>query len=458
MAGLGDKGSASSLKERRQQRQALMGADPQSDSSGITLRVSEIAAHPRNRKDLGTQASLNELAASLKRMAEATGNPFLELPTVTTREAHLQRWPNHAGLIGDATHVLVFGHRRIEASRLAGFETVPVKVRDELAGRDIQTMLMENLHRKDYNPLEEAFLYDDLRQRGMSQRTIATEASVSQSHVAKRLKLLALPQVIQDAITLGDIPVIDALTLATLGDADLVLEAWTLVGAGETAREAVGRVMRRQAQPAAESKALQEGVAFVDLDDLRQGASAIRWLEDDAAVHAARETSELAVTADDKGQVRYVAFQAQAEPSVPTPRKTGDGSRKVEANDARAEACVRLLRNEADSAEVLGRAITMLDDTTNITRALPLARSWLRMIGVLTKDDSTTKLMQAAGPAGVLMTQVVVSIAIASDEVHTRRCGDELDARAIAHIERLVQLTEYVPTSVELPQLNLKIT
>lgn len=90
---------------------------------------------------------------------------------------------------------LIFGHRRLEAARLAGLPHVPVIVRPDLAGdRDaLRVRLIENLHRLDLSPLDEARGYHRLIEDfGLSQKEVADAVGRNQGHVSKRLDLLDL--------------------------------------------------------------------------------------------------------------------------------------------------------------------------------------------------------------------------------------------------------------------------
>jgi ParB/RepB/Spo0J family partition protein len=124
--------------------------------------------------------------------------------------------------LGDDGWLIVAGHRRLEAARRAGLDTVPCYVRDDLVDDALRTeaMLVENLVRVDLNPVEEAVGYGRLVDLGLTQRQIAERVGCDQSHVSKRLLLLTLPDAAHPMIVDGRLLVADALQLAKLNKLD----------------------------------------------------------------------------------------------------------------------------------------------------------------------------------------------------------------------------------------------
>jgi ParB family chromosome partitioning protein len=105
---------------------------------------------------------------------------------------------------------LIAGERRWRAAKRAGLQTVPAVVRDGQADvAALEQALVENLHRQDLNPLEEAAAYQQLMEDfGLTQEQVATRVGKSRSSVANHLRLFQLPPAVQkllgeDRITLG---------------------------------------------------------------------------------------------------------------------------------------------------------------------------------------------------------------------------------------------------------------
>lgn len=119
---------------------------------------------------------------------------------------------------GDGAYVIVIGHRRHAAAKLAGLAEVPVIVQRMAGSERLEAMLMENLLRDDLTPLEEAQGYRDLAAAGRSQRQIAERLGRSQSHISKRLSLLKLPPAATDVLASGEITLEEALALVGLAD------------------------------------------------------------------------------------------------------------------------------------------------------------------------------------------------------------------------------------------------
>lgn len=101
---------------------------------------------------------------------------------------------------------IVAGERRWQASKVAGLQAVPVRVIEMDDQQALRIALVENLQRSDLNAIEEARGYKDLMARGgLTQAELAEAVSKSRSAVANSLRLLDLPQQIQDYVYNGDI-------------------------------------------------------------------------------------------------------------------------------------------------------------------------------------------------------------------------------------------------------------
>lgn len=137
---------------------------------------------------------------------------------------------------------LVAGERRWTAAGLAGIELVPAIVREAIVDGDerIELMLIENLQRKDLEPLEEAEGYRRLTEFGMTQRTIAERVGCSQAHVSKRLGLLLLPDKARAELDSGGITLEQATALARMHDEPDRIEK-ALKGKGENRHWAIER-------------------------------------------------------------------------------------------------------------------------------------------------------------------------------------------------------------------------
>lgn len=111
--------------------------------------------------------------------------------------------------------VLIAGHRRLAAAKLAGLKSVPVVVRRDLTANEIfQAMLVENLHRVDLSPLEEARALGRLVAAGIPQKDLARRIGRSAAHVSTRLLLNDLPDEVRGRLTAKEITLGEAQRIA----------------------------------------------------------------------------------------------------------------------------------------------------------------------------------------------------------------------------------------------------
>lgn len=104
----------------------------------------------------------------------------------------------------DNEYIIVAGERRYRASILAGLKKVPVIIQDYDEKEVKEIALIENLQREDLNEIEKAKAYQDLKDTfNMTQESIAKRLGTSRTNVANTLRLLALPDDIQNALKEG---------------------------------------------------------------------------------------------------------------------------------------------------------------------------------------------------------------------------------------------------------------
>ena len=117
---------------------------------------------------------------------------------------------------------IIAGERRWRASKNAGLETVPVVIRDYTSEQSAAVSLVENLQREDLNAIEEAFGYKRLMEDfNLTQAQIAEKVGKSRPAVANTLRLLTLPESIQDMVVYGEISSGHARAIAGLTDEDV---------------------------------------------------------------------------------------------------------------------------------------------------------------------------------------------------------------------------------------------
>jgi ParB family chromosome partitioning protein len=115
---------------------------------------------------------------------------------------------------------LVAGERRLRAAGLAGLATVPAIIRDtEGETESLREALIENIHRQDLSPLEQAAAFQELQEDlGLSQEALAQRLGHSRPHVANTIRLLQLPPEVQNLLADGSLQAGHARALLALED------------------------------------------------------------------------------------------------------------------------------------------------------------------------------------------------------------------------------------------------
>ena len=124
-----------------------------------------------------------------------------------------------------ATYQIVAGERRWRAARMLGIDEVPVVVKELTDVETVQIALIENLQRENLNPIEEASGFKELVDSyNMKQEDLARIVGKSRSSVANSIRLLNLPQNVQEFLKEGLITVGHAKILLGLDDNELITE------------------------------------------------------------------------------------------------------------------------------------------------------------------------------------------------------------------------------------------
>jgi ParB family chromosome partitioning protein len=119
--------------------------------------------------------------------------------------------------VADGTYQLIAGERRLRASTIAGLKTVPVVVRDATELQKLELAIIENVQRSDLNPIEEAKAYQRLIDEfGMTQDDVGRKMGKSRPQVGNIIRLLQLPQEIQQALVEKKISSSNGRTLLSL--------------------------------------------------------------------------------------------------------------------------------------------------------------------------------------------------------------------------------------------------
>lgn len=197
----------------------LAGSKEQGSDALRELKVDQLKPgkyQPRSRMD---EESLKELAASIK--AQGIMQPILARELV------------------NGGYEIIAGERRWRAAQLAGLTQVPVLVRKVPDNAALAMALIENIQREDLNPLEEAIgiqrLIDEFQ---MTHQTAADAVGRSRSAASNLLRLLKLPEIVQNMLMENKLDMGHARALLPLDAAQLVASANKIVADGLSVREA----------------------------------------------------------------------------------------------------------------------------------------------------------------------------------------------------------------------------
>ena len=106
----------------------------------------------------------------------------------------------------DGSYQIIAGERRFRASQMIGMTRVPCIVKPVDKKQELEISLVENIQRKDLNPLEEAYAYQRLTDEfGMTQAEVGSQVGKSRSYIANTIRLLELPQDVQKGLNEGKI-------------------------------------------------------------------------------------------------------------------------------------------------------------------------------------------------------------------------------------------------------------
>lgn len=163
------------------------------------LSPRDISQNPDNpREALG---DVSELAQTLVEVG------LVNAITVVTRDAYLAERPDRAGELEEgAQYVVVDGHRRLEAARKAGLDTIKYTVDDNFAASDeklLEAAYVANAHRENMSELEEAAALEKLVAFYGSQRKAAQRLGITQPFISQRLSLLQLDPALQADLDAG---------------------------------------------------------------------------------------------------------------------------------------------------------------------------------------------------------------------------------------------------------------
>ena len=158
------------------------------NKSDVKISISKLRPSPIQPRRIFDKVSIVELAESIK--SKGLVQPILVRPS-----------PSNPG-----EYEIIAGERRWRAAQVAQLHELPAVVRELDDTESLEIAIIENVQRADLSPIEEASGYKKLmNNHGHTQEAVAEVVGKSRSHVANIVRLLSLPNSIQDMISQGSI-------------------------------------------------------------------------------------------------------------------------------------------------------------------------------------------------------------------------------------------------------------
>src|SRR5690606_18209328 len=165
------------------------------------IAVNMISPNPRQPRQVFDEESLEELKVSIREVG------FLQ--PIVVRQS------------GPESYELVMGERRWRAAQELGLEAIPAIVRDTRDDAMLRDALLENIHRANLNPLEEAAAYQQLLDEfGATHEELARRIGRSRPQISNTIRLLNLPAPVQRRVAAGVLSAGHARALLSLEETD----------------------------------------------------------------------------------------------------------------------------------------------------------------------------------------------------------------------------------------------
>lgn len=169
------------------------------------------------------------------------------------------------GGAGAGKYELIMGERRLRASKQLGLESIPAVIKNTADEAMLRDALLENLHRADLNPLEEASAYQQLLSDfGITQDELAGRIGRSRPQITNTIRLLRLPESVQKRVASGVLSAGHARAVLAAGDpaamerlADKIINEDLTVRGAEAAAGLVSRKTVRSSKPKAGKRQAQ---------------------------------------------------------------------------------------------------------------------------------------------------------------------------------------------------------
>jgi ParB family chromosome partitioning protein len=210
----------------------------------MEVPVNAVAPNPKQPRTRFDDETIAALAASIREVG-------ILQPLVVRRA-------------GDGRYELIAGERRLRAAKAAGLASVPIVLRDSEDSDLLREALIENIHREDLNPIEQAEAFKALLgELGLKQEELADRVGVSRSHIANTIRLLALPLDVQQFLADDKITAGHARAVLSLGDKEAMSSLATRIAAEDLSVRQTEDIVRRFVEApkdAAEKRRVAEAI------------------------------------------------------------------------------------------------------------------------------------------------------------------------------------------------------
>jgi ParB family chromosome partitioning protein len=226
--------------------------DTRADGRLYRVPLSRLAPNLVNpRTDFGTEDQLIDFGKSL---ARRQNQPC----PVVSRGAYLKLWPQHESEIGDVDYVLVSGERRCRAATAVGLPALDCVANDDIASSRktfMEAVVSENVDRRNFDPIEEAYAVQALVTEFGSNRAVAQHFERVDGWVTQRILLTHLAPDVQDLVRKKALPLEPARSLGKLArdkawGVQEQLQWWEEEQGRKTAAAAARSAARKEAKQA----------------------------------------------------------------------------------------------------------------------------------------------------------------------------------------------------------------
>ncbi|MBX5435785.1 MAG: nucleoid occlusion protein [Alicyclobacillaceae bacterium] len=183
---------------------SMSAKNPAETTAVVEIAVDEIVSNPFQPRAIFDEQSIAELANTIRT------HGVIQPIVVRRRQGHYE---------------LIAGERRWRAVKSLGWPTIPAIIREMNDAQTASAALIENLQREGLTPIEEAVAYQQLLElHGLTQESLAQRLGKGQSTIANKLRLLHLPQEVQQALLKREITERHARALLALPSEELQIQ------------------------------------------------------------------------------------------------------------------------------------------------------------------------------------------------------------------------------------------